>query len=133
MNELYNCVSDIVIINNNKKLILSFYNTKSVLVSRKYATYIGAYSIEMNYWIWGNESDVIDKYFKKQIEEYRKKIYLIDNEEVKKFSKNNTMVIPNNELNDLFKMIDNNIYINKLSTKLDVYVIDKTLYSSVSV
>jgi|UniRef100_A0A6C0BDK3 hypothetical protein len=128
----YKCISDTVILNNTKKLVLSFYDEKNVLLIRTHALYIGSYSLEMNYWIWGNESNIIDKYLKKQIEEYRNNLQKNDDKNVKTFSINNSVIIPFNELNDMLKTIDiQNIFIHTLSKKLDVYVIEKKLYSSI--
>jgi hypothetical protein len=78
--ENLNLISNIAIVNNKRKFILSIYDSDIVLYRTEYII-LGTYSTEKNLWIWSNMSTTIDKKMAEYVTHFKDTIISTINEE----------------------------------------------------
>lgn len=139
--ESLNVISNIAIVNNKRKFILSIYNLDNVLYRTEYII-LGTYSTERNLWVWSNMSTTIDKKMAEYVTNFKDTI--ISNNTEQKINKKNDFM---NFMKSMFIVIPSTVFyeylyeIEQQSHKykiichgdnlIHVYVVKNTLFDNI--
>ncbi len=69
----YKIISDVVEINNERKFVATIYYDEEVIMRAEHWI-LGSYSYDKNLWIWGDQSNVLEKNMCKKISTLREQL-----------------------------------------------------------
>lgn len=69
----YKIISDVTEINNERKFVATIYHNEEIILCAEHWV-LGSYSREKNLWIWGDQSNVLEKNMCKKIKIIREQL-----------------------------------------------------------
>ncbi len=130
----YKMLSDILKIGDKKMWIITIYYKKSVILKAEYII-IGSYSKQKNIYIWGDQSNVLDKSMVELISEMRKKLLRENiNDTFRKFLENDYTVISTlsllNEFNVIASFTNEQIIMTTGNDIINIISVKKILFTN---